>query len=154
MISVFERARTTLLLGINFALQKKNGYSNTENRNSSINSRSNQGMDWNTKWPRFAGFGGWHKASFVWIYIGWQTLKLFLIFSSLKNDNASKQDVVRVVCVSDTHNQTSRMDHVVPDGDILIHAGDFSITGLVSEVKQFNDWLGTLPHKHKIVIAG
>ena len=46
------------------------------------------------------------------------------------------------------------MDHAIPDGDILIHAGDFSISGLVSEVKEFNDWLGTLPHKHKIVIAG
>ena len=76
--------------------------------------------------------------------------KLILIFSSLKNDNASKQDVVRVVCVSDTHNQTSRMDHVVPDGDILIHAGDFSNAGCVSEVKNFNKWLGSLPHKHKI----
>ena len=46
------------------------------------------------------------------------------------------------------------MDHFIPDGDILIHAGDFSITGLVYEVKEFNDWLGTLPHKHKIVIGG
>ena len=26
--------------------------------------------------------------------------------------------------------------------------------GHISEVKQFNNWLGTLPHKHKIVIAG
>ena len=26
--------------------------------------------------------------------------------------------------------------------------------GHISEVKQFNKWLGTLPHKHKIVIAG
>ena len=26
--------------------------------------------------------------------------------------------------------------------------------GHISEVKQFNAWLGTLPHKHKIVIAG
>jgi len=73
---------------------------------------------------------------------------------SLKNDSDSRQDVIRVVCVSDTHNQTSRMDHVIPDGDILIHAGDFSISGLVSEVKEFNNWLGTLSHKHKIVIAG
>ena len=26
--------------------------------------------------------------------------------------------------------------------------------GHISEVRQFNTWLGTLPHKHKIVIAG
>ena len=38
-------------------------------------------------------------------------------------------DVVRVVCVSDTHLKTSEMSHPVPDGDILIHAGDFSRRG-------------------------
>jgi len=37
--------------------------------------------------------------------------------------------IVRVVCVSDTHLKTSEMVHPVPDGDILIHAGDFSRRG-------------------------
>ena len=46
------------------------------------------------------------------------------------------------------------MTHDIPHGDILIHAGDFSNAGCVSEVKNFNKWLGSLPHKHKIVIAG
>ena len=46
------------------------------------------------------------------------------------------------------------MKEFLPDGDILIHAGDFTLTGHVLEVKKFNTWLGTLPHKHKIVIAG
>jgi len=46
------------------------------------------------------------------------------------------------------------MKHVLPDGDVLIHAGDFTLTGHVSEVKKFHTWLGTLPYKHKIVIAG
>ena len=46
------------------------------------------------------------------------------------------------------------MTHEIPHGDILIHAGDFSNAGCVSEVKNFNKWLGSLPHKHKIVIAG
>ena len=67
-------------------------------------------------------------------------------------DNFNSKDHIRVVCVSDTHNQTSNIN--IPDGDILIHAGDFSEAGHISEVKAFNKWLGTLPHKHKIVIAG
>jgi len=33
-------------------------------------------------------------------------------------------------------------------------AGDFSNTGTRKEIKQFNKWLGKLPHAHKIVIAG
>lgn len=36
----------------------------------------------------------------------------------------------------------------------MIHAGDFTRCGHLQEVKDFNNWLGTLPHKHKIVIAG
>ena len=62
--------------------------------------------------------------------------------------------MVRVVCVSDTHSLVEKMVHPVPAGDVLIHAGDFSHCGLPHEVEAFNDWLGSLPHKHKIVIAG
>lgn len=40
---------------------------------------------------------------------------------------------VRVVCVSDTHNLANCLK--IPDGDILIHAGDFSITGQKNEVR-------------------
>ena len=60
--------------------------------------------------------------------------------------------MTRIVCVSDTHCMHDQID--VPDGDILIHAGDSTIAGIHSEVSDFNCWLGKLPHKHKIVIAG
>ena len=59
---------------------------------------------------------------------------------------------MRIVCVSDTHMQHSRM--VVPDGDVLIHAGDSTGRGSEMEILSVNTWLGTLPHKHKILIAG
>jgi len=59
---------------------------------------------------------------------------------------------VRFVCVSDTHMTHSSMK--VPDGDVLLHAGDFTNKGTVAEIKEFNTWLGKLPHRHKIVIAG
>jgi len=60
---------------------------------------------------------------------------------------------IRIVCISDTHGQHAKLS--VPDGDILIHAGDFSAFGDTPiEVIDFNRWLGTLPHRYKVVIAG
>ena len=47
----------------------------------------------------------------------------------------------------------------VPDGDILVHAGDLTnffqpLTKSMEMLKDVNDWLGEMPHRHKIVIAG
>merc|ERR1711963_579325 len=58
----------------------------------------------------------------------------------------------RVVCVSDTHNRHG--DLKIPEGDIFIHAGDITQRGTLPELQDFNKWLVTLPHKHKIVIGG
>ena len=58
----------------------------------------------------------------------------------------------RLVILSDTHGQHDRI--AVPDGDILIHAGDFCRFGRLGDIGVFNAWLATLPHKVKIVIAG
>lgn len=59
---------------------------------------------------------------------------------------------MRVVAISDTH---GLHDYVkVPDGDLLIHAGDCTGHGTLQEIVKFNKWLGTLPHKNKIIIAG
>ncbi|KAK1798615.1 hypothetical protein P4O66_006912 [Electrophorus voltai] len=58
----------------------------------------------------------------------------------------------RFVCVSDTHSRTDGIQ--MPYGDVLLHTGDFTELGLPSEVKKFNDWLGTLPYEIKVVIAG
>ena len=48
---------------------------------------------------------------------------------------------VRFVCVSDTHNRMP-LQVDIPDGDILIHAGDFSMVGEPEEIVSFNEWLG------------
>ncbi|XP_067946431.1 metallophosphoesterase MPPED2-like [Watersipora subatra] len=61
-------------------------------------------------------------------------------------------DNVRIVCISDTHSRTNRLD--VPAGDVLIHAGDFTFHGGMGEVQAFANFLATQPHKHKVVIAG
>lgn len=59
---------------------------------------------------------------------------------------------IRFVCISDTHNKTDSLK--VPPGDVLLHAGDFSQVGLPDEVTHFNNFLSTLNHTYKIVIAG
>ena len=46
------------------------------------------------------------------------------------------------------------MTHPVPDGDILIHAGDGTNVGRMNEIAAFGVWLRSFPHKHKIFIAG
>jgi len=60
--------------------------------------------------------------------------------------------LTKIVCISDTHNFHNDVD--VPDGDILIHAGDFTLVGTLNEVLDFNEWLGKLEHNFKIVVAG
>lgn len=59
---------------------------------------------------------------------------------------------MRLICISDTHGQHRALN--LPSGDILIHAGDFTRKGTDDEIQDFNDWLGSLPFVHKIVIAG
>lgn len=58
----------------------------------------------------------------------------------------------RIVCLSDTHNCNEQI--AVPDGDILIHAGDATVSGTIDEILLFSQWLDRLPHRHKIFVAG
>jgi len=57
---------------------------------------------------------------------------------------------IRVVCISDTHSHTPS----VPAGDLLIHAGDLTNDGSKASIQATLNWLNTLPHKYKVVIAG
>ncbi|XP_059382566.1 metallophosphoesterase MPPED2 [Carassius carassius] len=67
-------------------------------------------------------------------------------------DSPKPSGHTRFVCVSDTHSRTDGIQ--MPYGDVLLHTGDFTELGLPSEVKKFNDWLGSLPYEFKVVIAG
>ena len=58
---------------------------------------------------------------------------------------------IRVVCLSDTHDQFPKE---VPDGDLLIHAGDLTNPGTAASIQKQLDWLASLPHAHKVVVAG
>ncbi len=59
---------------------------------------------------------------------------------------------MRIVCVSDTHNSGRSVR--VPDGDVLVHAGDLTFRGTQEEIASELDWLASLPHEHKIFVAG
>ena len=62
---------------------------------------------------------------------------------------------IRIVIISDTHG-TKKIPDIVPDGDILIHCGDFTLHGRVKEIEKFNEIVGSIKHKYKhiLVIAG
>jgi len=60
--------------------------------------------------------------------------------------------MTRIVCISDTHGRHDQV--VVPDGDILIHAGDCTRFGTLTDLIDFLKWLAALPHRHKILVAG
>ena len=56
----------------------------------------------------------------------------------------------RIVCLSDTHNNVPK----VPNGDIVLHAGDATGRGSIQEVTKFIWWFSQLPHDHKVFVAG
>jgi predicted MPP superfamily phosphohydrolase len=70
--------------------------------------------------------------------------------TSQTHETQPTDDKIRIVCISDTHNTNP----AVPDGDLLIHAGDLSNDGTFEEIQAQLSWLASLPHRHKIVIAG
>ena len=59
-------------------------------------------------------------------------------------------DAVSIVCISDTHNSQPQL----PDGDVLIHAGDMTQSGTFKELEATLAWLRRQPHAVKIVVAG
>jgi Icc-related predicted phosphoesterase len=61
-------------------------------------------------------------------------------------------EALRFVCISDTHNQHESIQ--VPDGDVIVHCGDFSNHGSLEETARFARWFSSLPHRHKILVPG
>lgn len=59
---------------------------------------------------------------------------------------------MKIICISDTHKKHRQLD--LPEGDILIHAGDITGQGEMRTMIDFNKWLGELPHPYKVVIGG
>ncbi|KAL4896597.1 Metallo-dependent phosphatase-like protein [Aspergillus ambiguus] len=61
----------------------------------------------------------------------------------------------RFVCVSDTHAYTpSEAGFRLPPGDVLIHAGDLTTRGSLSELQKTLQWIIAADYEVKIVISG
>lgn len=61
---------------------------------------------------------------------------------------------VRFVCISDTHGRHEDLAPLLPEGDVLLHTGDFTNSGDLGELRRFGFWLGSLPYPRKLVVAG
>ena len=59
---------------------------------------------------------------------------------------------VRFVCISDTHGKHRKIN--LPEGDVLLHAGDITNVGEPHQLEDFAEWLSKLHYTQKVVIAG
>lgn len=60
---------------------------------------------------------------------------------------------MRIVAIADTHGRYREMP-VIPPGDVLVHAGDLTAYGQLSELPDFFSWFRAQPHRWKILVAG
>ncbi|GIJ84317.1 hypothetical protein Asppvi_003157 [Aspergillus pseudoviridinutans] len=60
----------------------------------------------------------------------------------------------RFVCVSDTHGYTpSEAGFKLPAGDVLIHAGDLTNQGSLSELRKTIEWISKADYEVKIIVC-
>lgn len=59
---------------------------------------------------------------------------------------------MKIVVLSDTHFMHEKI--AIPEADVLVHCGDSLGHGTLEELDQLDQFLGTLPHAHKLLIAG
>lgn len=60
----------------------------------------------------------------------------------------------RFVCISDTHNAFPGGAFKLPEGDVLIHAGDMTNQGTFSELQKTLKWIEEADFEVKIIVAG
>jgi len=80
--------------------------------------------------------------------------KSFKLVAPMEYTKKKPENHLRFVCISDTHNETDKM--VLPKGDVLLHAGDFTRVGGEAEVRHFIDFLDRIrpDFQEIVVIAG
>lgn len=60
---------------------------------------------------------------------------------------------MRIVAVADTHMFVEDLG-TLPEGDVLVHAGDLLRAGTLDELERAAPWFRDQPHAHKIFVAG
>lgn len=58
-----------------------------------------------------------------------------------------------ILHLSDTHGCHRRLQDL-PEADVVVHSGDFTMTGSEAEAIDFMNWFCDLPYHHKIFICG
>jgi Icc-related predicted phosphoesterase len=90
--------------------------------------------------------------------IGWVCGDKRAIRNLEQGGDVSNFKATKIVHISDTHSRHSEFLPIIPNGDILVHSGDImkrQKEELHEEIlSDFNRFLGTLPHKHKIFVGG
>jgi predicted phosphohydrolase len=97
----------------------------------------------------------WDKPALLYTFlsspVAFAATRIYHTSLGLRRLPAPPDNPITVVSLSDTHTQIPEM---VPEGDVLIHAGDMCNVGNIEELQTQIDWLRSLPHKYKVVIAG
>lgn len=60
---------------------------------------------------------------------------------------------MKILHISDTHGCHHRL-HNLPEADVVVHSGDFTMSGSQPEAIDFMNWFCDLPYSHKIFICG
>ena len=60
---------------------------------------------------------------------------------------------MKILHISDTHGCHRRLSDL-PQADIIVHSGDFTMNGSEQEALDFMNWFCDLPYQHKIFICG
>lgn len=60
---------------------------------------------------------------------------------------------MKILHLSDTHSCHNRLSNL-PDADVIVHSGDFTMNGTRQEAIDFMNWFCDLPYAHKIFICG
>lgn len=60
---------------------------------------------------------------------------------------------MKILHLSDTHSCHRRLRDL-PEADVVVHSGDFTMNGSQAEAIDFMNWFCDLPYRHKIFICG
>lgn len=66
---------------------------------------------------------------------------------------AEKDTEMKILHLSDTHGAHRRLRDL-SEADVVVHSGDFTMTGSEDEAIDFMNWFCDLPYPHKIFICG
>jgi predicted phosphodiesterase len=61
---------------------------------------------------------------------------------------------MRIVVISDTHEQNLNTKWQIPVGDVLIHAGDATARGKPESLRRFGAQMQQQPHRFKLFVPG